>query len=166
MAQAPKKPQKSGGGGGLVGMIVVTLIAAAGGAGFGFFIYQQFTAIPKKAAAAVHPAAQPMGEHAEDGEPINRKLIPLTPIVVNLTDPPNAWLRVEATVIIEGMKDGADALALKITEDITAYLKTTTLSQFEGASGFQSLREDLVDRAKIRDGAHVKDLVIHGIVLE
>ena len=167
MAQAPKKPQKSGGGGGLVGIILVTLLAAAGGGGFGFFLYQQFSAPPKKAAAAVHPAALAnAGKPEEEAEPIIRNVIPLNPIVVNLAEPADAWLRIEATVVIEGMKEGADALALRITEDLTAYLKTSTLTQFEGPSGFQSLREDLVDRAKIRDGQHVKDLVIHGIVLE
>ncbi len=64
------------------------------------------------------------------------------------------------------MKEGADALALLASPRISRLSQNSHTSQFEGPSGFQRPSEDLVDRAKIRDGVHVKDLVIHGIVLE
>ncbi len=111
MAQAPKKPQKAGGGGGLVGMIVVTLLAAAGGGGFGFFLYQNFTSSPAKKAEPAHTTgADPAGGHEKSGEPPLIKVIPLNPLVVNLADPADAWLRIEATVVIEGMKEGRISL--------------------------------------------------------
>lgn len=153
------KPKKSGGG--IVGVLVVTLLAAGVGAGFGFFLHSKF-----QAPALDKPHEEPKAEEAKAAVPPLSKLIPLTPIVANLAEPKDAWLRIEATVLIENMPEGAEKLGAQITEDITAYVKTLTMVQLDGPSGFQNLREDLLDRAKIRDGEHVKDLVIHGIVLE
>jgi flagellar FliL protein len=75
-------------------------------------------------------------------------------------------MRVEASILVEGAPEGVDVLSRQVSEDIVAYLKTASLAQFEGASGFQNLREDLMDRARVRGGEHIKDLIIHGIVVE
>ena len=61
---------------------------------------------------------------------------------------------------------GANAMAAAISEDIVAYLRTVPLVQIEGPSGFLHLREDLNDRARIRSGGKVRELVIQGLVLE
>ena len=53
-----------------------------------------------------------------------------------------------------------------ISEDILAYLRTVTLSQIEGPSGMQHLREDLVERARIRSEGRVKELVIQTLVVQ
>ncbi len=57
-------------------------------------------------------------------------------------------------------------LAATITEDIVAYLRTVSLAQIEGASGFQHLREDLNDRARVRSGGKVRELIIHTLIVE
>ena len=54
----------------------------------------------------------------------------------------------------------------RIAEDIVAYLRTTTLAQFEGASGFQNLVEDLDERVRLRGGKDVRELAVHGVVIE
>jgi flagellar FliL protein len=90
----------------------------------------------------------------------------MTPIVVNLAQPRDAWIRIEASLLVDGMEMGADVLAAQLAEDFVAYLRTATLSQFEGPSGFQNLREDFIDRATIRDREHIKDVIIHGVVVE
>jgi flagellar FliL protein len=92
--------------------------------------------------------------------------VELAPIVANLAEPKDAWIRIEASILVDNSLQGADAVAAELAEDVVAYLRTTTLSQFEGASGFQNLREDLKDRAMIRDRDRIKDLVIHGVVIE
>ncbi len=69
-------------------------------------------------------------------------------------------------MLVEDMLQGADTLGAQLAEDIVAYLRTTSLAQFEGASGFQNLREDFMDRAMIRDHEHIKDVIIHGVVVE
>ncbi|MFA5950129.1 MAG: flagellar basal body-associated FliL family protein [Hyphomicrobium sp.] len=155
------KPKAKSGGGGIVGLLVVTLLAAGGGSGFGFFLHNQLVA-----ANANRPPEAPKAADEHTAIPVLSKLVPLDPIVANLAAPADAWMRIEATMVVENMEKGAEKLASKVGEDIAAYLKTTTLAQFEGPSGFQNLREDLLDRAKIRDGVHIKDLVIHGIVVE
>jgi flagellar FliL protein len=47
-----------------------------------------------------------------------------------------------------------------------AYLRTVPLAQIEGPSGFLHLREDLNERARIRSGGKVKELVVQSLMLE
>ena len=61
---------------------------------------------------------------------------------------------------------GANALVAAIGEDIVAYLRTVSLAQIEGPSGFLHLREDLNDRARIRTGGKIRELVVQALVLE
>lgn len=153
------------GGGGLIGVIVATLLALGGGAGFGFFLDGQMKSeAALKANAKVKEPEKPAAPQPKVAA--TAKLVTLAPIVANLADPQDAWIRIESSVLVEGMEVGADALAAQLSEDIVAYLKTTSLSQFEGPSGFQNLREDLLDRAAIRDSEHIKDVIIHGVVVE
>jgi flagellar FliL protein len=57
-------------------------------------------------------------------------------------------------------------MAAAIAEDVVAYLRTVPITQLEGPSGLLHLREDLNDRARIRSGGKVKELVIQSLVLE
>jgi flagellar FliL protein len=163
MAKADgKKEAKSGGG--LIGVIVVTLVAVGFGAGFGFFLDGQLkdeakVEPPKDEKAAAPPPAKPT-------VPASAKLVTMSPIVANLAEPRDVWIRIEASMLIDGLDQGGDALAAQVAEDLVAYLRTATLAQFEGPSGFQNLREDFLDRAMIRDRAHIKDVIIHGVVVE
>lgn len=162
MAKSEGKNEKKGGGG-LIGMIVVTIIAVGFGAGFGFFLDGQM----KGEAKAEAPKEEPVVAQPEKSNvPNTAKLIAMAPIVANLAEPSDVWIRIEASMLIDGLQEGGDALAAQVAEDFVAYLKTTPLAQFEGASGFQNLREDFLDRATIRDSAHIKDVIIHGVVLE
>ena len=38
--------------------------------------------------------------------------------------------------------------------------------QIEGANGFQNLREDLNERARVRSGGRVREVVIQSLVVE
>ncbi|EHK52231.1 flagellar basal body-associated FliL family protein, partial [Allomesorhizobium alhagi] len=53
-----------------------------------------------------------------------------------------------------------------IHQDLLAYLRTVKLHQVEGASGFQHLKADLEERAKIRSGGHVKQFLIRTLLFE
>jgi flagellar FliL protein len=156
------KAAKSGDGnsGGLAGVVIVTILALAAGAGFGFFL-----------AGSIKPHAEAKGVEPPKPEvkinvPPHAKLVELKPIIANLAEPKDAWMRIEATLVLQGEVEGAEALGAKIAEDIAAYLKTTTLAQFEGASGFQNLIEDLDDRVRLRGGKDVRELAVHGVVIE
>lgn len=163
------KDSKSGGsgGGGFIGLVVVTVIALGCGAGFGFFMDGQLKS--RSAAGAAPEPEQQQSATPEPNSAVNSpsaRLVAMAPIVANLAEPGNVWMRIEASLLIDDTQDGTDALAAQLAEDILAYLKTTTLAQFEGPSGFQNLREDLKDRAAIRDPIRIKDVVIHGVIVE
>lgn len=158
----PKGEEKSGGG--LIGIVLVTLLALGLGAGFGLYLASE----PKSVAEAdAGGKKEPTAEKkSAPGVPSSAILVAMAPIVVNLAEPSDAWIRIEASMLVDGMAQGADVLAAQLAEDFAAYLRTASLSQFEGPSGFQNLREDLIDRATIRDREHIKDVIIHGVVVE
>ncbi|HYD15316.1 MAG TPA: flagellar basal body-associated FliL family protein [Hyphomicrobium sp.] len=160
MAKEPKAGTSKGGGG-IVGIILVTLLAVGAGAGFGFFLHGQ--------RAGVGEAEAKPAEEKKVSKPTmssSASVVMMNPIVVNLAEPANTWVRIEASILLENMPSGGDALAAQLSEDLTAYLRTATLRQFEGPSGFQNMREDFLDRASIRDREHIKDVIIHGVVIE
>ena len=99
------------------------------------------------------------------GDGLNLKA--LSPIITNLGGPKAAWIRLEAAIVVvqDGGKDD-NVLAGKITEDIVAYLRTVPMGQIEGANGFQNLREDLNERARVRSGGRVREVVIQSLVVE
>lgn len=164
MAKDAGKKKDGKGGGGLIGLIVVTLIALGFGAGFGFFLDAHLKGAAKSKSADAEDEAK-AGEPARS-TPVSGKIVTMAPIVANLAKPEDAWIRIEASLLVDGLMQGADVLASQLSQDIVAYLRTATLSQFEGPSGFQNLREDLMDRATIRDRTHIKDVIIHGVVVE
>ncbi len=105
------------------------------------------------------------GQKSRYSETANLK--PLPPIVTNLASPKGTWIRIEASVVVGAdAAAGANALAAAIAEDIVAYLRTVPLAQIEGPSGFLHLREDLNDRARIRSGGKIRELVVQALVLE
>lgn len=165
MARKDAKSEGKGGGG-LVGLIVVTVIALACGAGFGFYIDAQ---LKGRAVAKAVDETEEAGRAVEAAVPTispSAQLVALAPIITNLAAPESVWMRVEASILVEDAPPGASALAAQLAEDMVAYLRTTTLAQFKGPSGFQNLREDFKDRAAIRDPLRIKDVIIHGVVVE
>lgn len=162
---ASVEAQDEGKGGGLIGLIAVTLVALGFGAGFGLFLGGESKGVAEYDAARQVVEAKSTGKPAPAVSP-TAMLVAMTPIVVNLAEPRDTWIRIEASLLVDGMTQGADILAAQLAEDFVAYLRTARLSQFEGPSGFQNLREDLIDRAIIRDREHIKDVIIHGVVVE
>jgi flagellar FliL protein len=110
-------------------------------------------------------AISQQGQKSRYSETANLK--PLPPIVTNLASPKGTWIRIEASVVVGAdAAAGANALVAAIAEDIVAYLRTVSLAQIEGPSGFLHLREDLNDRARIRTGGKIRELVVQALVLE
>ncbi|HKZ95576.1 MAG TPA: flagellar basal body-associated FliL family protein [Hyphomicrobiaceae bacterium] len=149
---AEKKPSM------VIGAAVLTVLAAGAGGSFGFYLSGEV-----KPSAEATPAAAKEAQ-AKPSLPSDTKLVELAPMVTNLAEPKNTWIRVEASLITDGEVDAA--LGGKVAEDIVAFLKSMTLGELDGASGFQHLREDLNDRARVRGGSQVRELVIHGVIVE
>ncbi|MET0707076.1 MAG: flagellar basal body-associated FliL family protein [Tardiphaga sp.] len=95
------------------------------------------------------------------------RLRKITPVVTNLAAPPNAWIRMEASIVTDRLtEEEASIVVARIGEDIVAYLRTLTPAQIEGARGLQYLREDLNERAATRSGGKVRELIIETLVVQ
>ena len=57
-------------------------------------------------------------------------------------------------------------MAEQIQQDLLAYVRTLKLHQIEGASGYQHLKADLEERAALRSGGHVKQVLVRTMLLE
>lgn len=105
------------------------------------------------------------GGNDEDAPPLLRPgVVQLQPITTNLAAPSNIWIRLEIAVVFDGDTD--PAIADAIHQDLMAYVRTLSLPQIEGASGFQHLRADLEERAAIRSGGRVKKILIRTLLFE
>jgi flagellar FliL protein len=150
----------SGALGFIVAMIVLSVIAAAGGGIFGLV-----------GIGRMHEAAASKREKPAESTSMRfagaTTVRSLAPVVTNLAGPNGTWVRLEAAIMLEGdLGKEEGVLASRITEDIVAFLRTIPLAQIEGASGFQHLREDLNDRARVRSNGKVRELVIQSLVVE
>ena len=97
----------------------------------------------------------------------NDRLRKITPVVTNLAAPPNAWIRMEASIVTDRLnEEEASIVVARIGEDIVGYLRTLTPAQIEGARGLQYLREDLNERAATRSGGKVRELIIETLVVQ
>lgn len=145
----------------IVAMVVLTGLSVGAGGMFGLQVLSKF-AKPPPAAKVETPAGDVRKGRFSD----KAALLALSPIITNLASPERTWIRLEASLVIDG--EGADARALSatITEDTVAYLRTLSLPLIEGASGLLHLREDLNDRARVRSGGKVRDLIIHTLIVE
>lgn len=144
-------------------LVVTALTLVAGGAGF-FGGLQILASAEQTLRSKTAEAPGPLGglQHLKGA---NVKV--LAPIVTNLSAGSQAWIRLESSLVFrEEIPADADALAARIAEDIVAFLRTTSVEQLEGGSGFQHLCEDLNDRVRIRSDGRVQELIIQGLIVE
>jgi flagellar FliL protein len=158
MASAEPETKKSTGGLSVLGLILLSLIAVGSGAGFG-------TMLPGLMQPAKTP--EPAPSKAEEAHAPGSQLLPLTPITTNLAQPAATWVRLES-MLVTNQDLGADGpvMVKRLSEDILGYLRTVSLDQISGPSGFQHLREDLNDRVRIRSEGKVTGVVITSLILE
>ncbi|HTV33512.1 MAG TPA: flagellar basal body-associated FliL family protein [Methylocella sp.] len=91
----------------------------------------------------------------------------LPPIITNLGEPQDMWIRLEASIVFNPKTTPhPDALGLVIANDLIAYLRTVSVTQIQGASGLQSFRQILNERASIRSGGKVSELVLRTMVIQ
>lgn len=150
----------------IAAMVVLTGIAV----GFGGLMGLQLVGRMEKPAETqpAPPKASPAnaGAGLKDRYAGNVNLRPLAPIVTNLANPDKTWIRLEALLVMDEQTPDAGTLSAQIVEDIVAFLRTVSLTQIQGASGFQHLREDLNDRVRVRSGGKVRDVVVQSMIIE
>ncbi|WP_217572241.1 flagellar basal body-associated protein FliL [Mesorhizobium sp. GbtcB19] len=114
-------------------------------------------AAPENAGAAEKPA--------EAGKPAaGPTLVQLAPITTNLASPSDVWIRLEASVLYDAPQP--PEVTEQIHQDLLAFVRTIKLHQIEGASGYQHLKADLDERAALRGGGHVKQILVRTMLLE
>ena len=150
----------------LIEWLLITLIAA--GAGFGL--------------AAMAPPPPPDKEEKlsnklpKNGEAAAEKasacapgpaIIEMPPIVTNIASPPDTWVRLEASIVVDPKAlPKADIVAAQIAADELAYLRTLSVNELQGPIGLENIRQDLRDRAAVRSQGKVVDLLLKTLVLQ
>jgi flagellar protein FliL len=163
---------------------VLTVLAGGAGALTGTLLASDEAAAVAEAPAAAAPtapapakpdaaaageaghAAPKDGEAAEAETPPPDRLVAMKPIVTNLAAPANTIVRLESSLVISGdAEENTELLLARIEADTATFLRTVQLPQLEGARGITHLREDLVERARMRS-PHVSDILIQSLVAE
>lgn len=139
----------------IIAAVAVTVIAAGMGAVFALPPPAKVTNAKEEAAAAAARA------------PATAGYFDMPPIVTNLGGSSDTWIRLEASIIYDVKAlPHPEAVAGEIAADELAYLRTATLAQMEGPIGLQNIRQDLTERASIRSGGKVTELVIRTLVVQ
>jgi len=99
--------------------------------------------------------------------PPSTRLQTLEPLVTNLASPKEAWIRLQASVLLEDETDGDVAvMRKKVEDDFLAYLRTLTLAHLEGGIGLQHLKEDLTERARTRTKGLIHEVILESVVVQ
>ena len=143
----------------IVTVSALTVLAVVGGGLVGKLTVARLHGSPATPALATTSAPLPYPSSVDVRE--------LTPVVTNLAAPPASRVRLQAAIVYDkGALQEPGATAAMITDDIMAFLKTLSLSDLQGASGLQNLREDLNERASVRSQGKVHEVVIETLVVE
>jgi flagellar FliL protein len=114
-------------------------------------------AAPENAGTAEKPAA--------DGKPVaGPTVVQMAPITTNLASPSEIWIRLEASLLYDVPQP--PEMTEQIQQDLLAFVRTLKMHQIEGASGYQHLKADLEERAALRSGGHVKQVLVRTMLLE
>jgi flagellar FliL protein len=156
----------------LIEFLLVTLIAAGAGVGL--------TAMnpppPPKAGAGDSPPPGKLTPQKKPGETAasavacgrgGSNMIDMPPIVTNVASPADVWIRLEASMVFDAKTlPHPEVVAAEIATDELAYLHTVSVNELQGPIGLENIRQDLRDRAYVRSGGKVTDLLIKTLVLQ
>lgn len=149
----------------LILQLAVFLLLTATAVGGGWMTGQILNGENAKAPSGQQRNAE---QHKDEGsaEAAAEKLriFPLATITTNLADPQDIWIRLELALAFHDKPD--PEIAELVHQDLLAYLRTVKARQIDGASGFQHLRSDLDERAHIRSGGRVKQVLIRTMLFE
>jgi flagellar FliL protein len=153
--------QSSRGGGFLAALVLLTLIGSGAGAGLAKYIVDQTEQEVRGRLRQQQSFSETLPFSA------STRLQTLKPLVTNLASPGDAWIRLQASVLLENDVDGEIAVMKKKVEgDFLSYLRTLTLSHLEGGVGLQHLKEDLTERARTRSGGQIHEVILESVVIQ
>ncbi|PRD42671.1 flagellar basal body protein FliL [Phyllobacterium phragmitis] len=153
-------------GGSLVGTIaavaMLTVVAGGGGWLLGGYISGTEPAIDHTAESA--SASKEPGK-GHEAQPLGN-VVALKPILTNLAVPSTTWIRLESALVAKPGEEIAPEMAMNISDDFMAFLRSVSLMQLQGATGLAYLRADLEERAKLRSEGKVERVFISSLVVE
>lgn len=139
---------------------LLTLVAVASGSAMGLLLAGKLT----KGSQLAAETTSRLSDSTYGGDADLREL---PPVITNLADPEGTWVRVQASIVYDRKQVAKpDVIASQISEDILGFMRTLSMAQIGGASGLQHLREDLNERAVIRSGGLVHELIVHSVVFQ
>ena len=139
----------------IMAMLVLTGLSVGAGGMFGLQVLSKAGRPPPPAAEGRSEGRRERQSGASRRRP---RCIALSPIVTNLASPERTWIRLEASIVIDGEGRGRQGAVCRRSPRIwSPTCAPLSLPLIEGASGLQHLREDLNDRARIRSGGKVRE---------
>lgn len=144
-------------------LAVALLLGVGGGGAFGYFVIPSAPASQTKdaPAPAIKSNVPQMGRFPSDALEIG-----VPSIIVDLKGEPKSRVRLDLSIVAVHGTSATGTLKDEVREDVIAYLKGLTVADIQGVRGFQNLREQLDDRAKIRGRGAILGLLIGGFVIE
>lgn len=159
-------PKKSGLIITLAVVAVLSVAAAGGGWLLGGMLAPQKAAEEKAATMHIEHDKRKQEQAAKKEEISTEEngVVLLQPLTTNLAYPSDTWIRLEVSLLFRDKPDVATAE--DIHQDLMAYLKTVSLQEISGPRGFENLRDDLQDRARLRSHGRVEKLMLRTFVIE
>ncbi|TYC58639.1 flagellar basal body-associated FliL family protein [Rhodobacterales bacterium] len=153
--------QTSRGSGFLTALVVLTLIGAGAGAALAAYVYDYTE-------GEVHGRLREQKSYSDTlSFTPSTRVQKLDPLVTNLASPKDAWIRIQASILLDQEANlESNIVRKKIEDDFLAYMRTLTLSHLEGGIGLQHLREDLTERAKTRTKGQVQEIMLESVVIQ
>jgi flagellar protein FliL len=106
-------------------------------------------------------------DKVEGTSPENYDVVRIEPIITNLSDSTEVWVRLEGSMLFGKEKvEKRDLLAAKISQHVLAYLKTLKLSDLQGNGAVNAISQDLNEIATTVSEGQSQGLLISGLVFE
>ncbi|RUU03362.1 flagellar basal body-associated FliL family protein [Mesorhizobium sp. USDA-HM6] len=144
--------------------MLLAMTGAAIGLGWVSGGYLKQGEAPAPVPAAPENAGSPEKPADADKTVAGPTVVQLAPITTNIASPSEVWIRLEASVFYDAPQP--PEMTEQIHQDLLAFVRTLKMHQIEGASGYQHLKADLDERAALRSGGHVKQVLIRTMLLE
>jgi flagellar protein FliL len=142
--------------------IAAVVLGIGIGGAFGYF------AVPDGSGPSIQPASESVASPKPSAGrfPDDALEVELPSVIANLETEPKTKVRLDVSIIVAHGTPETTTLKGEVKEDVIAYLKGLTVADIQGVRGFQNLREQLDDRARIRGRGAILGLLIGGLLLE
>lgn len=142
--------------------MLLAMTGAALGVGWFAGTYLKNSETPAPPAKEGHQKAP--GKEAKKEGGAGPTLVDLEPMTTNLAAPAEVWARLQVSLLFDAPPP--PGMADDVHQDLLAFMRTVKMHQVEGASGYQHLRADLQERAAIRSGGKVKEVLVRTLLFE